>query len=103
MLGLAWHIKHGPHGLYGPHGLCGLHGLRGLRSDAGAARSSERVRNGRAARSSKRAAGAILEDKATTDKGTVGIVSLKRIDLITAVIVDLKLTVKVRENTCREL
>lgn len=91
MLGLAWHIKHGPHGLYGPRGLCGLHGLRGLRSDAGAARSSER------------AAGAILEDKATTDKGTVGIVSLKRIDLITAVIVDLKLTVKVRENTCGEL
>lgn len=87
MLGLAWHIKHGPHG---------LHGLRGLRSDAGAARSSERVRNGRAA-------GAILEDKATTDKGTVGIISLKRIDLITAVIVDLKLTVKVRENTCGEL
>ncbi len=97
MLGLAWHIKHGPHG---PHGLCGLHSLR---SDAGAARSSKRVRNGRAARSSKRAAGAILEDKATTDKGTVGIVSLKRIDLITAVIVDLKLTVKVRENTCGEL
>ena len=56
-----------------------------------------------APRLSKRAAGAILEDKATTDKGTVGIVSLKRIDLITAVIVDLKLTVKVRENTCGEL
>lgn len=51
----------------------------------------------------KRAAGAILEDKATTDKGTVGIISLKRIDLITTVIVDLKLTVKVRENTCGEL
>lgn len=56
-----------------------------------------------APRLSKRAAGAILEDKATTDKGTVGIISLERVDLIATVVVDLKLTVKVREDTCGEL